>query len=314
MSNAIEYEQSIRKELQELDNLEIKINKLKEEINRLKSNKKVTIIEKETQTRNPIVQAKKENDDSFEDEVSFYLANYRQLSDDFSDEEIKHILPKKKNPRFKDILLRLSLESIKEIKEVKEVLKTEELTSDEIDLCNRIIEKEKRKIDYIKSRLLVSEEEVVEEQEEKNNIVLVPTLFGNIRIVDELEHIPSEYYPGFKELIDSILDGTFKNVKVFASNSNLAGITEVKGFKVRVVFTRLNYNTYALVTAFVKKTDTDKLYQESLVGKIRDYHTLESKLKEKLDDPEFLEENEKSVQQLWNILSPKEEQKKKEMI
>lgn len=313
MSNTIDYEQKSRVELQELEQQEIRINKLKNEISRLKLNKKAPTKEEVTQTRNPIVQTKEEKDDSFEDEVSFYLGNYRQLRDDFTEEEIKHILPKKKNPRFKDILLRLSSESIKEIKEVKEVLRTEELSSDEIDLCNRIIEKEKRKIEYIKSRLLVSEE-VVEEQEEKNNIVLVPTLSGNIRIIDELEHIPNDYYEGFKELINSIIDGTFKNVKQLASNSNLAGITEVKGFKVRVVFTRLNYNTYALVTAFVKKTDTDKLYQESLEGKIRDYHLLESKLKENLNNPEFLEENEKNVQQLWNVLSPKEEPKKKEMI
>ena len=149
---------------------------------------------------------------------------------------------------------------------------------------------------------------------EKNNLVFVPTLSGNIRALDDLEHIPSEYYSRFKDLFDSIVDGTFKNVKVFASNSPLYGITEVRGFKVRVVFTRLSSDTYAIITAFVKKSDKDKLYNESLNNIVREYRGLEASLKANLNNPEFMKENEKSVQQLWNILAPKNEAARKELV
>ena len=234
------------------------------------------------------------------------MRSYRQLDGNFKEADIKSILPRKKHPRYKDILLRLSLESIKEIKEVNEILRNEDISADEKILCEGIIETEKRKIDFIKSRLIKSDKEEKDEQEEKNKIILAPTATGNIRLIDELEHIPNDYYAGFKELIDSIIDGTFKNVKAFASNSELSGLTEVKGFKIRVAFARIDTNTYALVSAFIKKSDNDKLYRETLIRKAREYYRLEDSIKQNLSNPEFLEENEKSIQQLFNILSPKE--------
>lgn len=314
MEKPIDYEQLCREELNILQNQETKISKLKDEISRLKLKK--TVVNKETvkENINEVILEEKKEDDSFKDEMNFYLLSYRQLSEDFTKEEINEILPKKKNPKFKDILLRLSLESVKEIKEVKELLREEEISLEEKELCNKIIESENKKIDYIKSKLIVSDKEEIEEQEEKNNIVLVPMLSGNIRIIDDLEHIPNDYYEGFKDLINSIIDGTFKNVKTFSNNEGLIGISEVKSFKIRVVFKRLNDNTYALITAFMKKWDNDKLYQESLISKVKEYYLIESDLKKLINDHEFMEENEKNVQQLWNVLSPKEEINRKEII
>lgn len=314
MEKPIDYEQLCREELNILQNQATKISKLKDEISRLKLKK--TVVNKETvkENINEVILEEKKEDDSFKDEMNFYLLSYRQLSEDFTKEEINEILPKKKNPKFKDILLRLSLESVKEIKEVKELLREEEISLEEKELCNKIIESENKKIDYIKSKLIVSDKEEIEEQEEKNNIVLVPTLSGNIRIIDDLEHIPNDYYEGFKDLINSIIDGTFKNVKTFSNNEGLIGISEVKSFKIRVVFKRLNDNTYALITAFMKKWDNDKLYQESLISKVKEYYLIESELKKLINDHEFMEENEKNVQQLWNVLSPKEEIKRKEIV
>ena len=314
MVNVDEYEQLCKDELNNLEQQDIRISKIKNEIHRLKLNNIVENKENKIETINEVTKEEIIEEDSFKDEIDFYLGSYRQLSEDFTKEEINSILPKKKNIKYNDILLRLSLESIKEIKEVKEILRTEDISLEEKELCNRIIETETRKINYIKSKLITNDKEEVEEIEEKNNIVLVPTSSGNIRLIDELEHIPSDYYEGFKELIESIIDGTFKNVKVFANNSQLVGMTEVKAFKIRVVFTRLNTNTYALISAFVKKFDKDKLYQETLINKVREYHKIESRLKDNLDNQEFLEENEKSVNDLWNLLSPKEEIKRKEII
>lgn len=302
----VDYEQKCKEELGSIQNIEFNINKLKSEIGRLKLERKSTTKEITIKPKTVSIQEEQVQDDSFEDEINYYLRNYRQLDENFKDADIKSILPRKKHPRYKDILLRLSLESVKEIKEVNEILRNEDISADEKILCEGIIETEKRKIDFIKSRLIKSDKEEKDEQEEKNNIILAPTATGNIRLIDELEHIPNDYYAGFKELIDSIIDGTFKNVKAFASNSELSGLTEVKGFKIRVAFARIDTNTYALVSAFIKKSDNDKLYRETLIRKAREYYRLEDSIKQNLSNPEFLEENEKSIQQLFNILSPKE--------
>ena len=302
----VDYEQKCKEEIGSIQNIEFNINKLKNEIGRLKLEKKSIAKEMIRQPMTVSVQEEQVQDDSFEDEINYYLRSYRQLDENFKDADIKSILPRKKHPRYKDILLRLSLESVKEIKEVNEILRNEDISADEKILCERIIETEKRKIDFIKSRLIKSDKEEKDEQEEKNKIILAPTATGNIRLIDELEHIPNDYYAGFKELIDSIIDGTFKNVKAFASNSELSGLTEVKGFKIRVAFARIDTNTYALISAFIKKSDNDKLYRETLIRKAREYYRLEDSIKQNLSNPEFLEENEKSIQQLFNILSPKE--------
>ena len=314
MADTIDYEQKCKEELLELQKQDQRISEMQREIGRLKLDRKAPNKEPVKEVKQPIIKEEQKEEDTFEDEVAFYLSSYRQLTEGFKDEELRAILPKKKHPRFQDILLRLSLESVKEINETTNMLRDQDTTDDEESICFGIIETEKRKIEYIKSRLIQSEKQEEQTEEEKNNLVFVPTLSGNIRALDDLEHIPSEYYSRFKDLFDSIVDGTFKNVKVFASNSPLYGITEVRGFKVRVVFTRLSSDTYAIITAFVKKTDKDKLYNESLNNIIREYRGLEASLKENLNNPEFMKENEKSVQQLWNILAPKDVAARKELV
>ena len=244
-------------------------------------------------------------DDDFNDEISFYLDSYKTLDDNFTYEDIIRIIPTKDNYNYEDITNRLIAESYKEIKEIDElIVEDETITKEELKECLALIEKEQTKIKYI--RRSKQEEEEVITNEHKNRIVLVPTIGGNIRVIDELEHIPSEYYDSFLELINSIVNGTFKNVKTFTSNPQLTGVSEVKGFKTRVVFSRLDKNTYGLITAFVKKTDTDKLYKETLTRKVTHFRENESKLKEKIKDSEFMELNDLYIAELFNLISPKE--------
>ncbi|MBQ6498079.1 MAG: hypothetical protein IJI58_05135 [Bacilli bacterium] len=244
-------------------------------------------------------------DDDFNDEISFYLDSYKKLDDQFTYEDIINVLPTKDNYNYIDIINRLIAESYKEIKEINELLMEDDsIPKEELVEYKALIGKEKLKIKYLRKSMLEEEQTTI--MEHKNRIVLVPTINGNIRIIDELEHIPSEYYDSFLELINSIINGTFKNVKTFTSNPQLTGVSEVKGFKTRVVFSRLDKNTYGLITAFVKKTDTDKLYKETLTRKVTHFRENESKLKERIKDSEFMELNDLYIEELFNLISPKE--------
>ena len=299
----IDYDENNRTILKELDDLQSKINAKKEEVKKAKEKKNTEVKRVSCSVKPTCIQFEESEDDSFNDEFNYYLCNYKFLDSNFADDEIKAILPSKKNKQCNNILFRLSLESVKEIRDIRDVLRNSSLDENEKKELEEMIEYEKRKIEYIRNRLLVVEQEsTLDIQEEKNNIILVPTISGNIRIIDELEHIPAEYYEGFIELINSIMDGTFKNVKTFKNDNNLIGISEVKGFKIRVVFTRLNINSYALITAFIKKSDNDKLYHESLSSKVFDYFLMEDDLKAKLDDELFIRENEENVKVLWSVL------------
>ena len=288
----------------QLEELRRKIETVKTSIHKLEtrevSKKEEEIIEIEEEDE----EIEEENDDEYQ----FYLENYRLLREDFTKKEMKEILPRRKNKNYKNILIRLSIESIKDIKELEEMKEISQ--KEEQEEIDNLIQLELKKIKMIQERLSKKEEkeeEIEEEQEEKNEIILVPTISGNIRLLDEIEHIPIEYYEGFKELIDSIIDGTFKNVKCLTKNRILNGLYEVKLFKIRVVFKRIKDNKYALITAFVKKSNRDKLYLETLRSKIFDYKQMEKKIKELIENDRFLEENEKAVIELYNQLERKEE-------
>ena len=303
-------EELCNKLLKEIENNCKESRKKQNELNRLKRQFNNEIIEE----KNIDIQKDEKNnniessvEEELSDEITFYLDNYQKLDDQFTYEDIISIIPSKDNYYYEDIINRLIAESYKEIKEINElVIGDSSLTKKEYLECSALIEKEKTKIDYLRKSKL--EEDEVITKDHKNRIVLVPTIGGNIRVIDELEHIAGDYYDSFLELINSIINGKFKNVKTFNNNNQLIGISEVKAFKTRVVFSRLDKNTYALITAFIKKSDTDKLYKESLTRKVSHYKENESKLKEKIKDEEFMKLNELYVNELFNLLSPKDKE------
>lgn len=287
--------------IDELIVIERRIDILKKEIERLQLEKttkldKIEIITEEKQEK--IV----EKDNSFQDEINFYIYNYRSLPINYTENDLMMILPSKKHHKYREILLRLAFESFKEIREANNLL-TLSTSIEEKEICNEAINYENSKMKYLRQALL--NEEVTVENSFKNNIVLAPTTNNKIRIIDEIEHIPTEYYDRFLELVNSIIDGTFKNVKTLTNNGNLIGISEVKNYQARILFTRIGINTYSLISAFVKKTTTSKYYLESLENKVREYNLVEEKLKKSLNDEEFIKFNDENVNILFDILNSK---------
>lgn len=297
----MDYQIENRRLLDELIEIEKRIDNLKKEIKRLQLERNVTknipfLPKKE------VIEEIKDNSNTFQDELKYYIYNYRSLPINFQEQDLLMILPSRKHLKYREILLKLAFESFKEIREA-ESLRELSTSIEEREICDEAIGYENRKMNIIRKEL-TEKEEVIDESQ-KNNIILVPTTNNKIRILDELEHIPMEFYDRFLELVNSIIDGTFKNVKALTNNGNLMGISEVKGYQVRILFTRIGYNSYALISAFVKKTDSDKYYLESLDNKAREYYLVEEKLKMSLQDEEFIRKNNENVNILFDILSTK---------
>ena len=250
--------------------------------------KKTTVIE--TKKDNFVVETDdnlSKTDSEFEDTIKYFLQDYSLLEEGFDEEELFDMLPSKKLYRYKDILYRFASDST--------------IKSADLEDIKSLILNEKRKIDLVKE-FLNKKEEKVELNDETNSLILVPTTGGNIRILSELESMPIEYMPLFKELVDSIVDGTFKNVKGFNNNNTLNGVSEVKGPGVRIVFKRLSKNKYALITAFIKRSNNDMGYQDSLRSKVADFRLIHDDLKANLDNQEFIDENNKYVLELYRLL------------
>ena len=252
-------------------------------------------------------------DIDFEEEMEYYLTDYKSLREDKLEEYLLSILPSKKTYRYKDIILRLIAESLKEIKEINELISREKFSSEELIDLRSVILLEKKKISILKEHLK-HKDEVETEEEVNNEIILVPSLTGNVKLIEDLEHIHPSNYEAFLELIESIKNGTFKGVKRFTNNMRFAGISEVRGFQVRIAFARIGKNKYALITAFTKKCDNDKGYRDSLTQKLSDYRLQEDKLKVLAEDEEFLRENELNVERLYALLGKVEESTLKEVL
>ncbi len=262
----------------------------------------VTAVTGELEQKEATEKSTDEENDDFEDEVDFYLSELNNLTKDNIEEKITQVLPVRKNYNYERIIVRLQLEAVKEIKDILELLHSEEenISKEELEQFKEEIEFQKQKIALLKKALQKEKEE--EKGKEENKLIFVPTASGNIRILSELEKIPSSYHDNFRELFLSIKDGTFKNVKRFNNNRELIGICEVKGLGTRVLFTRLGKNTYAVITAFLKKTTKDKGYMDLMKRKISSFNVMENFLRQHLDDEEFLKLNEEYERELFNIL------------
>lgn len=273
---------------------------MRREINNLKE-EPYKVIELDDVKGKKEIRHEEKEEDSFEDEVEYYLDDYKKLIE-VNEENIRDILPSRSNYDFEKIVLRLMSESLKEIKELSELIDLE-ADKEVLEEIKVNIEKEQEKINILKRILFQKEEK--EEKRGKNNIILVPTLSGNIRILDDLEHLPEETYDGFKELIDSIENNTFKGVKRLVEYL----ISEVRGDGIRILFGRLNRNTYALITAFQKKTTANSGYREFLKGRVSSYKQVIDYLKDNLEDEDFLNENEENKEKLYKLLSKRQKER-----
>lgn len=246
------------------------------------------------------------NDNEFEDEVNYYLTEIDNIKEDEINQKLKKALPTKKNYNYTKILLRLKAEMLKNIKEIKELCEEEKETTTAKDLeeMKEYIMSYKEKINII-DNALIEKEEIIEDTETiENNIFYASTSSGNIRVLEEIDKIPIEYYERFLGLLNSIKEGTFKNVKRFTTiNNSTYGLCEVRDFKTRVIFDRIGENDYVVVTMFIKKCDNDKGYIEPLKRKITEYKLYSDDIKEKLNDEEFISTQKNIDEEIINKLS-----------
>lgn len=243
---------------------------------------------------------------SFEDEVNYYLAGISQVLEEELDEKLESFLPSKSHYRYKEIILRLKLESLKNIKEIKELLVAEDgnISSEDMREFKDEILLEQKKIALLTS-ISNTKDAKKEEQVIKNRFVFATRSGGNIRVLEELNRISSEYYPSFLGLFNSIKNGTFKDVKRLNSNPEVAGFCEVRDLSAntRVVFDRIGENTYVLITAFIKKSEScDNGYMDSLKKKINTYKSYSLQMKENLGNSEFMELQHEYENELYRKL------------
>lgn len=252
----------------------------------------------------PIEEVVDDIDAEFEEEVAFFISDVKKLPEDAIEENIESVLPSRKHYEYERLLKRIIAELFRDYSEIEEYMLTESMEPEEQDELLHDQAIFLRKIKAISKQLTLTKEEITQTPVIENNLIFVPTSGGNIRIFDELDHIPSNYYKKFESLFASIKDGTFKGVKKM--QGSLEGLAEVRDIPSgsRVTFMRLDKNTYAVISAFVKKSDNNSGYQKMVENHYQSYRQQEGALKANLDNPEFLELHKLYEQELFRKLSP----------
>ena len=249
-----------------------------------------------------------------DDKVDYY--NYLISSiDDCEDlqDQIESSLPNPNTGDYKTIVLRLKLKLLKSIKETADFISEcrEEFDDEDLEEYKEEIRLCSKKLEILKSE--INEEVNENKTSTKNNFFFPVSSMGNIRVIDEIEKISKsspEFCSEFLELFQSIQDGSFKRVKRFLNNNKLVGISEVRGFKPRVVFDRIGKNDYAIITAFLKKCDNDRGYKDSLELKIQKYMSQRDNIVKKLNNPEYRALNEQYTNELFGKLGSNKEDSK----
>ena len=252
----------------------------------------------------PIEEVVDDIDAEFEEEVAFFVSDVKKLPEETIEENIESVLPSRKHYEYERLLKRIIAELFKDYNEIEEYMLTESMEPEEKEEFLHDQEIFLRKIKAISKQLTLTIEEITQTPVIENVLIFVPTSGGNIRIFDELDHIPSNYYKKFESLFASIKDGTFKGVKKL--QGSLEGLAEVRDIPSgsRVTFMRLDQNRYAVISAFVKKSDNNSGYQKMVENHYQSYRQQETALKANLDNPEFLELHKQYELELFRKLSP----------
>ena len=251
-----------------------------------------------------ILSRKNETTIIVDEETQYYFNEFMNLKINELETEYLSTLPSIKNERYWEIINIILLQLNLILKDWYECIQELELKKEEYEAAREEINDI-----YNRRRLLIDafyqkddEDEDQETENIENQLLFLKTDAGNIQAIEEIKNIDPSFYERIAELLNSIKDGTFKNVKRLTENDKVKGIPEVKGYQVRVVFERISSNQYVIISIFTKKSNSDRAYRQYLESKISYYKKNKDVIKKICTNPEYIEENLDIDTKLFELL------------
>ena len=230
-------------------------------------------------------------------DVELYLSLLKECK---TKEEMVQVLPKHHQPDFELLMNTILSEIVLYCNDIDAFLANEKLSKEEKDEFKQEI----KDIQEIMNWMVQYRDQINTELEEesKNNLVYLTSSSGNVYALNDIKSIDQAYYDSFLELINSIINGTFKNIKTFVHNNKLVQLYEVKNFKTRIVFSKIFVNTFLIISIFIKKTDNDLKYREQLINRSIIFQNNKTNLKQLCQEENFLKSQEEITGQILRIL------------
>ncbi len=232
---------------------------------------------------------------SMEIDVTEYI---KQIKSSYNFEDIKFLLEKENDKTKTNIINRLLIVLNAEILELKNLLLNEEDEEIKSDLI---------KLETIYDELIdYRDYEDVEEVENNTDMRVVFLMSSEDKSFFEkdLESVPEEYYNDFIILLESIKEGSFKQIKKFVNvRSDLYPFTEVKKNQTRIFFNKLDSNTILVSGAMVKKVSSSKHYFEYLSNRSKVLYNLDyNAMKDAINNETFMNEEAEKYEKIVSEL------------
>jgi len=220
--------------------------------------------------------------------------------------QLEDALPKRNSENFEQIINHLLISLLQEEMYFRQLLYNEGKNLDSDADVRSYVNQLREKFEFIKQyRDKKVEQEIINDKETSNRLIFLTTNYGNVCALSDIKDIDSEYYETFLKLLESIIDGTFKNVKTFVIHGPETLVSEVKDFKTRIIFIKLEPNVYIINSIFVKKTDIDLYYRNSLTNRDSLYRGQINHIMKQLTGPnrdKYLQEQALITEELINTL------------
>lgn len=220
-------------------------------------------------------------------------------------DELESLLPKKTVENFDELINLILLCLLEEEMEFKQMLYENSETLDSDPEISNYVTEIHRKFEIIKNYRDYKEMVQEEVDNTQNRLIFLTTAYGNVCALSDIKSIDSEYYGAFLNLLQSIINGTFKNVKSFTVQGSGTVMSEVKDFKIRIVFVKLEPNVYIINSIFVKKVDSDLSYRNNLINRDALYRNKIVVIRGQLNGnnrEEFLKENDLIKDEIVEVL------------
>lgn len=242
-------------------------------------------------------------------DVSYYVSLILDAKEDMYDE----CLPSLHEVDYEYKIASIIVELNKEIKSAIE-LSYESDAEDKIEL-NNYIKKIRNILAYISKTNNQNSIVPSNNQEEKPNIIfLTKNKVGDntAHLVSDLEYyVDSSNWMDYKKLMDDFISGKFlskignteKNRSFNSNNQKLKGLCEVKNDQARIIYYNLGNNNYILIKAFSKKDDKSALVTMKLLNAMDNFKDQEEEIRENLNNPEFLVEQQSYIEQTKRIFA-----------
>lgn len=233
-----------------------------------------------------------------------YKEYFKKISETKNIDEIISFLPERDNVEFDNILSVILVKLYSQKVEILNFMKQYKEDVYEIfesDL-NLVEEKIETILDYKEQK------DIIKETSTQNKIVFLKNLNNEPIIFQNLKGC-EEYYDSFLELFNSIIDGTLKNFGTYNNNNKINNLFKVKLFKTRIIFSRINEDTFAVLGATIKKCDNDSRHRNFLHHLSLAYENQEQNLINIANNEELLKIEDEYKEKLIYLLENKKKVK-----